>query len=84
MLIRDIRRALDEKLGAKPVTGAKHDRVAIYDPENPNRKLCTVGFSRGKGSIDDEDLLRHIAVNELGLQRLAHTCVFHRSLEPVD
>ena len=72
MLIHDIRRALDEKLGAMPIRGAKHDRLAIYDPEDPTHKLCSIGFSRGERSIDNEDLLRHIAVYELGLQGLGN------------
>lgn len=72
MLIRDIQRALRQKLDAKPVGGSKHERFAVYDPDKPHRKLCTVGFSRGKRSIDDESLLRHIAVNELCLPSLEH------------
>lgn len=70
MLISEVRRAMVGKLGARPVSGAKHDRLAVYDPDNPKRKLCTVGFSRGGRSIDDEDLLRHIAVNEVRLHSL--------------
>lgn len=70
MLIRDIKRALHEKLSAQPTRRTKHEHYAVFDPDHPTRKLCTVYFSHGQQSIDDESLLRHIAVNELHLQSL--------------
>jgi hypothetical protein len=70
LLVRDIQQALRKKLNAKPSGGKKHERLAVFDPERPTRKLCSVGFSRGGGSIDHEGLLRHIAVNELRLPSL--------------
>ncbi len=70
MKIGDVKRALVKKLNAKPVGGKRHDRFAVFDPDKPNRKLFTVGFSRGESSIDDDSLLRHIAVNELHLRSL--------------
>jgi hypothetical protein len=70
LLVLDIQRALRKKLNATPAGGKKHERLAIFDPEQPKRKLCSVGFSRGGGSIDNEGLLRHIAVNELRLPSL--------------
>ena len=72
MKINDIKKALTGKLGARLVGGAKHERYAVFDPDKPNRKLCSMGFSRGKSSIDDESLLRHIAVEELHLPSLGH------------
>lgn len=70
MQIRDIKRALTTKLDAHEVEGKKHDRYAVYDPDKPERKLCSIYFSRGAASIDDESLLRHIAVEELRLRSL--------------
>lgn len=73
MEIRNLRRALEKKLRAERVDGARHDRLVIFDPEAAvARKLCTVCFSRGARSIDDEGLLRHIATEELHLPSLRH------------
>lgn len=72
MLVRDLQRAIQDKLGARLVGGAKHDRFAVFDPAMPTRKLCTIPFSRGSASIDDDALLRHIAVDELHLPSLRH------------
>lgn len=72
MHVRDLQSSLQRKLKARRVGGTKHDRYAVFDPNDPSRKLCTVGFSRGETSIDNEGLLRHIAVGELCLPSLRH------------
>lgn len=71
--MRGLRRALETKLHAERIRGARHERWAVFDPAAPRaRKLCTVCLSRGAASIDDEGLLRHIAVEEMRLPSLRH------------